>query len=260
YSGKLGHIYYVNDLAAIIAQEMANPTTRNNLHFFPEDAGPSLSQAWQASRWLDELESDLTTPMIRIQQQDFYIHEPTLLSNGAVCMPIRWFKRGDKMFARVWKMCESNTELNSGWIIEGNKEFEVCESDLLISFPFLVKVTWVAKCQTQGSSEVCWIQHNGMLTNWTKTNPAEGNRWRKLSAGHRVLAFPIWLYCDDTSGNTSKKWNKHNSFLFTAAGLPRKFVHRESNIHFLAKSNIAPPLEMLDGIVDQLECVFYWLY
>ncbi|KIN94825.1 hypothetical protein M404DRAFT_70619, partial [Pisolithus tinctorius Marx 270] len=36
------------------------------------------------------------------------------------------------------------------------------------------------------------------------------------------------------------------------AGLPRAMVHQESNIHFLATSNIAPPLEMLDSIVDQL--------
>ncbi|THU88786.1 hypothetical protein K435DRAFT_635318, partial [Dendrothele bispora CBS 962.96] len=53
------------------------------------------------------------------------------------------------------------------------------------------------------------------------------NPWRTKAKGKRVLAFPIWLYCDDTSGNQSKKWNKHNSFLFTAAGLPRKYVHRE---------------------------------
>lgn len=59
---------------------MANPTTRENLHFFPEDSKPSLSQAWQASRWLDELDSDLTTPMIRVHNQDFYINEPTILS------------------------------------------------------------------------------------------------------------------------------------------------------------------------------------
>ncbi|KAJ6598731.1 hypothetical protein B0H10DRAFT_2085071, partial [Mycena sp. CBHHK59/15] len=56
----------VNDLAAIIAQEMSNPTVREHLHFLPEDTKPSLSQAWQAGRWLDELDSDLTTPMIRI--------------------------------------------------------------------------------------------------------------------------------------------------------------------------------------------------
>lgn len=92
---------------------------------------------------------------------------------------------------------------------------------------------------------------------WTLTDPAVGNRWRVLARGHRVLSYMMWLYCDDTSGNMSKKWNKHNSFLFTAAGLPRAMVHQESNIHFLATSNIAPPLEMLDGIVEQLEQVVF---
>ena len=79
------------------------------------------------------------------------------------------------------------------------------------------------------------------------------NDWRVKAGGKRVLGVPLWLYCDDTSGNTSKKWNKHNSFLFTAAGLPREEVQKEYNIHFLSTSNIAPPLEMLDGIVEQLE-------
>ncbi|KAF8509718.1 hypothetical protein JB92DRAFT_2676394, partial [Gautieria morchelliformis] len=75
-----------------------------------------------------------------------------------------------------------------------------------------------------------------------------GNPWRERVRGHRVLSVPLWLYCDDTSGNTSKKWNKHNSFLFTAAGLEREHAQKEYNVHFLCTSNIAPPLEMLDGI------------
>jgi hypothetical protein len=66
---------------------------------------------------------------------------------------------------------------------------------------------------------------------WKWSNPALGNKWRHLSDKHEVRAFPIWLYCDDTSGNLSKKWNKHNSFLFTPAGLSHHHVHRESNIH-----------------------------
>ena len=90
---------------------------------------------------------------------------------------------------------------------------------------------------------------------WTLTDPVDGNKWRKRAAGRKVLAFPIWLYCDDTSENMSKKWNKHNSWLFTAAGLPRALAHQEANVHFLATSNIAPPLEMLHGIVAQLEYV-----
>ncbi|KAJ7260975.1 hypothetical protein C8J57DRAFT_1232533 [Mycena rebaudengoi] len=217
YSGKLGHIYYVNDLAGLIAQEMANPTVCKNLHFFPEDTNPSLSQAWQASRWLNELDSELTTAMIRVHNQDFYINEPTLLNDGSVFMPIRWFKRDKTLVARGWRMCRASQTINGhGWIVEG-------------------------------------LELKQQLHQWKKTDTKLGNRWRQLSRGHRVVAFPIWLYCDDTSGNTSKKWNKHNSFLFTAAGLPREYVHLESNIHFLATSNVAPPLEMLDGIVDQLE-------
>jgi hypothetical protein len=93
----------------------------------------------------------------------------------------------------------------------------------------------------------------GTHPSWTFTDPALGNRWRTLAKGHRALAFPIWMYCDDTSGNLSKKWNEHNSFLFTPAGLSRTESQKEFNIHFLSTSNIAPPLEMLDGIVEQVE-------
>lgn len=90
---------------------------------------------------------------------------------------------------------------------------------------------------------------------WTHTNPVLGNRWRALAKGHRAVVFPMWMYCDDTSGNLSKKWNEHNSFLFTPAGLPRTESQKEFNIHFLSTSNLAPPLEMLDGILEQLEYV-----
>ena len=76
---------------------------------------------------------------------------------------------------------------------------------------------------------------------WTYTNPQEGNKWQNISKGHYVYAFPIWLYCNDTSGNLSKKWNEHNLYLFTPAGLPHKFLHFQYNVHFLSMSNIAPP-------------------
>ena len=102
---------------------------------------------------------------------------------------------------------------------------------------------------------------DGPVSPWTRTDPKNGNRWRTLAKGARVYSFPIWLYCDDTSGNVSKRWNKHNSFLFTAAGLPHSQANQEYNVHFLCTSNTAPPLEMLDGILDQLEYVnFISLY
>ncbi|TRM65621.1 hypothetical protein BD626DRAFT_628781 [Schizophyllum amplum] len=196
YSGKLGHVFYANDLAGIVAQEMANPNVRPKLHFLPEDTVPKVSEAWQADRWLHELDPSLATPMT----------------------------------------------------------VDICSSQLLLSFPELVK--GYQAYNVPDPRRILGICRTDACTEfWDRTlsDPNTGNPWRGKSRGHRVLAFPLWLYCDDTSGNVSKRWNKHNSFLFTAAGLPRREIHKESSIHFLSTSNIAPPLEMLDGIVDQLE-------
>ncbi|KAG8916015.1 hypothetical protein FRC00_007186 [Tulasnella sp. 408] len=63
----------------------------------------------------------------------------------------------------------------------------------------------------------------------------------------------LCMYCDNISRNIPQKWNKHNLFLFTPAGLPQVHVHHEYNVHFLGTSNHAPPTEMLKGIADQFE-------
>lgn len=78
------------------------------------------------------------------------------------------------------------------------------------------------------------------------------NPWRKRAYGKKVLHVPIILYSDDTSGNVSKKWNKHMAFYCSLAGLPPKMTNQEYNIHFLSTSNVATALELADGLVDDL--------
>lgn len=81
------------------------------------------------------------------------------------------------------------------------------------------------------------------------------NKWRKIARGREVKSVPIWLYCDDTSGNVSKKWGKLNSWLFNLVGLAASHVKLPFNTHFLSTSPTAPPLEMLEEIRDVLKCV-----
>ena len=88
------------------------------------------------------------------------------------------------------------------------------------------------------------------LTPW---NEPTMNPWRIKARGKQVISCAQWLYCDDTFGNQSKKWNEHNSFLMTPAGLPRELAQSDSMISFLCTSNAAPPLEMLDGVVTEIE-------
>ncbi|KAF8197056.1 hypothetical protein BJ912DRAFT_923160 [Pholiota molesta] len=258
YNGKLGHVYHVNNLAQILSQEMSNPKVAPNLYFYPEDAGKRVSEARHAARWLHELPSEETTPMIRVAQCDYFIFEPTLLTNGSFCFPFRWFTRNGQYFAKAWKL-EARAATRDevpGWVVSQENVIEVCENQLLKNFVDLARdfraynvpdPSVIHGIRAKGS------QPNEQLLPWKYTNPVLGNPWRGRAKGHRVLSMPVLLYCDDTSGNTSKKWNEHNSFLFTLAGLPLKESAKEYNVHYLCTSNIAPPLEMMDGVVQQIE-------
>ncbi|KIJ22834.1 hypothetical protein M422DRAFT_57053 [Sphaerobolus stellatus SS14] len=77
YERSLGHIHYVNDLADTIAQ-MANSRVCSELHFYPKATDKQFYEARQAAQWLHETKDDLLTPMVRHENQDFYIFEPSL--------------------------------------------------------------------------------------------------------------------------------------------------------------------------------------
>ncbi|THH28853.1 hypothetical protein EUX98_g5331 [Antrodiella citrinella] len=82
YKGALGHNYFVNSLADIIAQEMANPRVRPHLQFYPEDNGKSVNEYWQASHWREEADPSKLTPLAIIGSQHFFVFEPCLLRDG----------------------------------------------------------------------------------------------------------------------------------------------------------------------------------
>ncbi|KAJ3877317.1 hypothetical protein F5051DRAFT_440725 [Lentinula edodes] len=260
--GPLGHVYYINQLAGLIRQEMANPNIRPHIHHYPEDSGQYVEHAWQADAWKN-LDPDLASPMVRLGGQDFYIHELAKLDDGTLIMPFRWFTRsqvapGDvdqDFYGLAWGVETLPTPSGGTYVVHQYQTIQFPTSRLLSSFPYLVESYDMDGIPDPRNILGVRMTHNDIIHPWRLTSSENGfaNRWRALAKGHEVMNFAMWLYCDDTSGNISKKWNKHNSFLFTAAGLPQKYGHQESNVHFLCTSNLAPPLEMLDGITTQLE-------
>jgi hypothetical protein len=120
---------------------MANPLVRPYLRFFPEDAGKRLTEAWQGQRFLREMPFDLRSPMVRVGNRDFYIYEPASLSDGRVCMPIRWFTRlsdnnsnEEKLYAEVCEMEEHKTDLVHGYIVHEYRSSEISVDRLSLSF------------------------------------------------------------------------------------------------------------------------------
>ena len=261
---------------------MANPCVRPYLHFYPEDTrGAHLAEARQGARWLREVHNEALTPMLRVGNQDFYIHEPAMLTDGSICMPVRWFNRVEgearEWYAWCWEMESVTVDEVQGWCVRHRTGFEVPAKSLLKAFPELEadaplyglplpsrivgkSLILTIRSALLRSRLVGFINASGTSVPWSFTDPTLGNPWRARSNGFRVLSLPLWLYCDDTSGNLSKKWNKHNSILFTLAGLPHEHAQKEFNIHFLSTSNLAPPLEMLDGVVEQLQSVYILLF
>ncbi|KAI9435019.1 hypothetical protein BJY52DRAFT_1131296, partial [Lactarius psammicola] len=252
--GVFGHRYFINSLADIICQEMANPRVRPYLHFYPEDAGKTVNEYWHTRHWHEVADPSLVTPMVVVNNTHFFVYEPTVLANGRVVMPYHWFLHGGSITARAWPLRAVKHGNDMGWIVEEFKTVIVSQGEFSISFGSwgagqLPHPLPSAKCIFGKFLPVTPI----FIVQWTQTDPKVGNRWRVLAGGAHVYSLPIWLYCDDISGNQSKKWNKHYSFLFSVAGLPRVLFQHKYNVHFLCTSNIAPSLEMLDSVVSQFE-------
>ena len=90
------------------------------------------------------------------------------------------------------------------------------------------------------------FEPNGAVFQWMWTDPQVGNCWCILAGGVCMYSFPIWLYCDDVSKNQSKRWNKHYSFLFLAAGLPCALFQHECHVQQMRS------LQMRDNTIQEL--------
>ncbi|KZT20338.1 hypothetical protein NEOLEDRAFT_1165089 [Neolentinus lepideus HHB14362 ss-1] len=252
--GKLGHLYMVNDWRKIIEHEFANPLVRGKLHFYPEDSGYHLEDARQAERWRDEVDGNLACPMVRDRDgKDYFVEEPCLasidgLGRIAPIMPMCWFTRGGRTWARVHLL--RLTRYSDAFVIDGRP-------DSTLDIPLDVFFMSVLDLQDHDTQRRYGLPSPDRIAGVLHSeDPVPSvNRWRAVAAGKRVYSLPLWMYCDDTSRNVSKKWNKHNSILFTLAGLPRKYCQMLYNIHFIATSNIAAPLEMMEHIVNTLRAV-----
>ncbi|VDC01359.1 unnamed protein product [Peniophora sp. CBMAI 1063] len=275
FQGALGHVYYSNSLQDQIAQEFGNPLISKHIGVYPADVEPgiSLTDPHQFRRWRHDADPDILTPMLRMKNpisgafEDFYVFEPAQLNaegKNEICMPVRFFTREvsagqtstKEFFVEAWRLqpVVSDRPEGSGYVVLEHSSFEFPASWLLLSFIQLRSTYETLGVPNPGRILGRRIELGGELLGWSRTSDAQaGNNWRVKARGHRVATFMMWLYCDDTSGNSSKKWNKHNSFLWTAAGLPRAMAQQQQNVHFLCTSNLAPPLEMLDGIATQLE-------
>ncbi|KAJ7848534.1 hypothetical protein B0H13DRAFT_1906711 [Mycena leptocephala] len=255
--GKLGNTFAVNDWFKILQHEFANPLIRPKLHLYPEDSGRRLEEARQAAKWKQEVDGNISGPMARGNGgKDFFVEEvcfAKLDSHGSVgpVMPMRWFTREGRMWSIAHPL--RLTASKSAFVIDGREStcLEIPLDDYFLNVRDLEDPDVQARYSIPPPSSIAGILRDPSLPLEKWSQPSV-NDWRIKGKGRRVHSVPLWKYCDDTSGNVSKKWNKHNSILFTLAGLPRELTQMIYNLHFIATSNLSPPLEMMEAVVAML--------
>ncbi|EHS63462.1 uncharacterized protein PGTG_21593 [Puccinia graminis f. sp. tritici CRL 75-36-700-3] len=241
-------------LKGILANELLNPLVTSNLEFYPHDpAGSQIDSLYQCFKWREDLSRDLRVQMIYIGNKHYYIFEPVRLTSGEVIVPIYFYKSNGGIYAKCLTPHYEPTKGGKGLKLVIPSDIKFCDQALqtidIKEFDEMYSELYLE--DNVSLADACggrmYEDLNGVESEIVLPNP-----WRVKANGKIIRHMPITLYSDDTSGNTSKQWNKHISFYFTLAGLHPRMTNQEYHCHFLGTSNVAGVLELAEPIVEEM--------
>ncbi|KAH9812611.1 hypothetical protein DFH28DRAFT_1177059 [Melampsora americana] len=250
-TSPLGNPCFTISVCDVISQELGNPQVAPHIEFLPEnDDGVTVDRYSQSKKWRECLSRNVRPQMVDIEGEHFYIYEPAQLEDSRVVVPVFFYKDDSTVRAKCLEVVPGPRGSHD-FLISEEPGFD-CKTFLDIDVQTFT--TSFLQIKLGNGQDWCESRNTRLLQNCemgvrpiTLPNP-----WRVKANGMLIRSVPIALYSDDTSGNVSKKWNKHMSFYFTLAGLRPKLTNQEYHIHPLCTSNVANALEQGDQIVDEL--------
>lgn len=114
-SGR-GNVWYLNEIGDSIAkvsiplpsvwkrclgsfQDIANPITRSDMSFYPEDLKGRIGEVWHGTKMLQDVPDHILSPMVRHNHVDYYVNELVKCKDGSYFLPKRWVKCDGSMHA-----------------------------------------------------------------------------------------------------------------------------------------------------------------
>ncbi|EFP84909.2 uncharacterized protein PGTG_10380 [Puccinia graminis f. sp. tritici CRL 75-36-700-3] len=245
---------YRLSLPKVLAQEVANPHVSPVIDYYPQEAnGQHVYKLSQSVKWLADLDPACRAPMYRSSGHDWYLYEPVQLKNDEVVIPLFFFQMAGEMHSKCavphYEPVGDGSQLRltfpagipfgcSSLRTVKVSEFDYDYSEITDAAGELLATRCRESIYELGELQTTW--HH-------LPNP-----WRTKANGRVIRHLPINLYSDDTSGNQSKRWNKHISYYFTLSGLPPRWTNQNYNCHYLTTSNIAGAMELAAPIVSDL--------
>ncbi|KAI9103395.1 hypothetical protein DFS34DRAFT_671836 [Phlyctochytrium arcticum] len=222
-------ICYYLDLFGMISREIANPEVITKLHTFPDDTPSAIGELWQAGKWHNV--AQFQSPMVRTPNGDFWINECAATSTGQLFRLLRFAYYDQVLTVYAHPVIQSPSS-SEQWVDERQ-----------IADPSLCDPSYWDYDHRQPK------EPGGPPREWPLHLPP--TLWEK-AGGRRVIVVPLVLFCDDTSGNRSKRFNPHESWFVQLAGLPFADQQDVYHIHFVCTSNEANGIEMADRLVEQI--------
>ncbi|KAI9103923.1 hypothetical protein DFS34DRAFT_646025 [Phlyctochytrium arcticum] len=211
----------INKPSAIVKQEIANPIVMRQLNTQAQQLSGMISELYQSEKWTTN--PYVRTPMIKQRFFDYYLGEFAKLKTGEIicienfCLvDTALYVEGSEVVDKggnFWinKRAKIRREVN---VLEGNVTIETSTlKGYIFDGPLGIP-------QRRYYSEIASL-------NLTKLNEL-----CVRAGGHRVILVPLVLYCDNASGNVSKKWNGF--------------------YNCIATSKKSSALEMADAVVDDI--------
>ncbi|KAI8460241.1 hypothetical protein BY996DRAFT_4632711 [Phakopsora pachyrhizi] len=242
----LGNPIFTLGIEGLLTQELGNPLVSKFVEFHPEHSnGKNIYKLAQSEKWLHQYPRNLRAQMISVGGKHYYIYEPVQLFDGNVVVPVFFYTKGGKIYAKACKLnfsIISSSEVNIS--IFWDLDFFSADSTKILGEDFWRPYNEIILSDRILLATKC---RNIIYEIIQLPNP-----WRVKAEGKIIRHIPLNFYSDDTSGNVSKQWNKHISIFMSLAGLPPKLSNQEFNTFFVATSNIATALELAAPVCDEL--------
>ncbi|GAA5991621.1 hypothetical protein JCM5350_007777 [Sporobolomyces pararoseus] len=227
-TGGDGNVYYTKSISAAIERDFLNPRLASTFQFYPR-RGEGSKDLFDGDYLNYQLPPSLATPMVRSRDHDFYLFEPVKHQSGALYATQRWFERGSELWGEGYEV-----ELDSGSLKLPLRHMETYRVEELIMDS--------KELETLASYTVVSDSDDFMAV----------NPLRIIANGQRVFSTPVSIQMDDLSGARSKRWNPHYAIQFTNATLPRSIRFEESAIRVFTVGHDAQPLELVEGLCEEL--------
>ncbi|KAJ7024015.1 hypothetical protein C8F04DRAFT_1192873 [Mycena alexandri] len=232
-----GNVFFMNDPAAIITQDWANPQSRKDIHVYPEiPTDGIIREIWHAQKWRVNMDLDVLSPMYDSGSSHYYVNEVARLKSGIFVVPIRWVIFEDKVHADVFSIAFN--ERQEATIIE-------TETTLISSEEF--------------QDNFLDLEHTNEIPTWSEITIQAGHSIRMpnpkcvIAGGDPLYCSMVDYFSDDVSGNRTKSWNKHWNAYMTHCNLPRQLLQQEFHVHFISTSPKASVTERFKEFKARVE-------